>query len=135
MSACRPVIRLRPLRPPPKRARRSPDCWGPPLEIKGAKRWRYDWHEEVLKRWDLGRADIAVAGVLMHAFGHKGWFAEVSLKQLAEKAGCSPRQAHRSTIRLREEGLVKVANEGARIGRASQETNKYVLIYRSRGVP
>jgi hypothetical protein len=130
------IARLHP-RPPPKRKRQRPDSWGEPLEVKSAISWRFQWHREVLKRWDLSRrTDVAVAGVLMHEFGNRNrWFAELSFNALAERAGCSRRQAIRSVIRLRDKGLLKVTNEGARDRFGHQEVNRYVLIYKDRGVP
>jgi hypothetical protein len=131
------VVHMRPHhRAPVKRKRELPDTWGPKIEIKSAASWRFQWHREILKRWDLTRRpEIAVAGVLMHAFQIKGWFSELSFGQLAERAGCSRREAQRAVIKLRENGLIKVGNQGARDRTGRQQTNRYVLIYRCRGIP
>jgi hypothetical protein len=132
-SAALRVVPLRNLRPPRKTKRQPPDTWGPPLEPKSAISFKHDWLDEVAKRWDLGRTDLAVAIVLKSAFGYrKKYYAELSLEIIAERAGCSPRQAHRSVMNLRRNGLIKVRNEGCRIG-PRQETNQYVLTYLSRG--
>lgn len=107
----------------------------PPIEVKSAASWRYQWHELVLERADLSRSEIAVAGALMHRFdGGKG-YAEIGLSALAKRAGCSRRAAILATQRLRALGLIVAANEGARVrGRLAMATHRYRLIYRDRGV-
>jgi hypothetical protein len=115
--------------------RRKPDAeWAQPIEIKQAAHWRYQWHEEVLKRWDLSRSQIAVAGVLMHAFNPNLGFAEIGLSKLAARAGCSRAVASRATHRLRALGLLAVLNENVRKPSRSLETCRYSLVYEARGV-
>jgi hypothetical protein len=66
-----------PSRRPPGRSAAA--GWGPALEIRNAEAWRYQWHEELLKRHDLSRAELAVAGVLMHRCWSDRGYAEVGL--------------------------------------------------------
>jgi hypothetical protein len=119
----------------PRRRRRaiSPGAL-PPIEVKSAAHWRYQWHEEILKRSDLPRAAIAVAGVLMHRFNISKGYAEIGLSALAQQAGCSRNRASIATRQLRALGLVVVVNEGVRTGRRTLETCRYRLVYVSRGV-
>ena len=104
------VIPLRRTPPPTRKKRQQPETWGPPIEIKSAESWRYQWHREILKRWDLNRTDLAVASALMHAFQAKGWGARIGYDIIAERAGCSKREAIRSSVKLRDLGLIKVRN-------------------------
>ena len=115
--------------------RRKPDAeWVQPIEVKQAAHWRYQWHEEILKRWDLSRSEIAVAGVLMHAFNSTLGYAEIGLNKMAARAGCSRAVASRATRRLRSLGLLAVLNENVRKPNRSLETCRYSLVYEARGV-
>jgi hypothetical protein len=110
-----------------------------PIEIRSAEHWRFQWHEEVLKRRDLSRSEIAIAGVIMHRFKPDRDCAEVGLTALAKAAGCSRDTARTASKRLRELGLLAVLNEGVRKrskqGRPGElETSRYSPIYKSRGV-
>jgi hypothetical protein len=109
--------------------------WGPAIEIRSAASWRYQWHEEILKRWDLPRSDLAVAGALMHCYREDKGFAEIGLGALAKRAGCSRSTAALATKRLRRKELIAVVNEGQRSKDGMCEICRYVLIYSSRGVP
>jgi hypothetical protein len=106
-----------------------------PIEVKSAEGWRFQWHRAVLERADLSRSEIAVAGVLMHAYRPDRAFAEIALTTLAKHAGCSRRTAATAIGRLRELGLIDVLNENVRIrGRPTMATHRYRLIYRDRGI-
>jgi hypothetical protein len=106
----------------------------PPIEVKSAESWRYQWHRAVLERRDLTRSEIAVAGALMDAYRVERGFAEISLTTLAHHAGCSRRTAIRATQRLRDLGLIDPLNAGERKpGRLTMATHQYRLIYRDRG--
>jgi hypothetical protein len=120
-------------RPTPPRRRQLPNVPKEPLELKSLEHWRFQWHEEILKRRDLSRSEIAVAGVLMHKYRPDRGYAEISLGALARGAGCSRDRVRVATRQLREAGLVIVINEGARNGRTFQ-TGKYRLVYLARGV-
>jgi hypothetical protein len=102
--------------------------------VKSADGWRFQWHEEILKRWDLARSEIAVAGVLMHRYEAVKGFAEIGLDQLAKRSGCARSTVSKATRTLRTKGLVAVTNEGQRKSDGSLATCRYRLIYRSRGV-
>jgi hypothetical protein len=107
-----------------------------PIEVKSLKGWRYQWHRLMLERCDLTRSEIAVAGVLMHAYdGETRHYAEIALTTLAHHAGCSRRAAISAVRRLRDLGLIVAVNEGQRNrGRLTMATHKYRLTYRARGV-
>jgi len=110
--------------------------WGPPIEVKSAESWRYQWHEEILKRWDLtARSEIAVAGVLMHEYRVEKGFAEIGRARIARQAGCTRSVACEAITRLRERGLIAVTNAGQRKPDGSLAIYRYRLIYASRGVP
>ena len=121
---------------PPRRRRRVSDehNWGPPLEVKNADHWRFQWHEEVLKRFDLNRSQIAVAGVLMHAYNPKKGYAEIGLTIIARRAGCSRDTANTAVWALQNNGLVNVTNRGALRPDGSRATNRYALTYVTRNV-
>jgi hypothetical protein len=121
-----------PSRRPPGRSAAA--GWGPALEIRNAEAWRYQWHEELLKRHDLSRAELAVAGVLMHRCWSDRGYAEVGLGLLSKSAGCSRSTASKPTMKLRRLGLIAVMNEGRRKQDGSREVCKYRLIYESRGI-
>src|SRR5437588_442766 len=122
-------------RQPPKRRAPAAADWGPPIVVKSAEAWRYQWHEEVLKRWDLkSRSLVAVAGVLMHAYRVDRGYAEIGLAQLAERAGCSRSTASAATMLLRRKGLIEVLNEGQRKPDLSLETCRFRLTYLDRDV-
>jgi hypothetical protein len=123
-----------PRRPPRRPVSSKGVDWGPVVDIKSAEAWRFQWHEEVLKRHDLCRSDLAIAGVLMHCYRDQRGFAEIGLGSLAKRAGCSRSTASAATKRLRRLGLVAVENEGFRKLDGSREVCKYRLIYESRGV-
>jgi hypothetical protein len=136
-----PVVALhapaqRQSRPPRRRRQLLPAC--PRIEVKSLEGWRFQWHEEILRRSDLSRSEIAIAGVLMHAYRVDRGFAEIALTTLALRAGCSRRRAVAATKRLRSLGLIAVINEGERVrGRstcATMATHRYHLVYLSRGV-
>jgi hypothetical protein len=106
-----------------------------PIEIKSAEGWRYQWHRLILERGDLTRSEIAVAGVLMHAYDSVRQYAEIALTTLAKRAGCSRRAVVTAALRLRDLGLIVVVNEGQRnLGRPTMATHRYRLTYRDRGV-
>jgi hypothetical protein len=130
----RPVQRKRAVKRISPRGRKPDAEWLQPIEIKQAAHWRYQWHEEILKRWDLSRSQIAVAGVLMHAFNSTLGYAEIGLSKMAARAGCSRAVASRATHRLRSLGLLAVLNENVRKPNRSLETYRYSLIYETRGV-
>lgn len=118
--------------------RRSPvterQDWGPPIEIRCAEHWRFQWHEETLKRHDLPRGAIAVAGVLMHTFNPALGYAKIGYGELARRGGCSRSTAASAIRRLKREGLVRVRNPGIRLANRSLEIHRYELTYLSRGV-
>lgn len=121
---------------PPRRQSRNPETadWGAAIKMKSAEWWRYQWHEEILKRSDLLRSDLAVAGVLMHCYHLDKGFAEIGLGALAKRAGCSRSTASKATMRLRRKGLIAVPNEGRRKSDGSLEVCRFRLIYNSRGI-
>ncbi len=130
------MLARRPTQLPTRRQRATSDInWGPPIEFKNAEWWRYQWHEEVLKRWDLARSEIAVAGVLMHEYRMERGFAEIGLARLAKQAGCSRSIAWTAIKTLRAKGLIAVKNAGQRKPDGSLAIARYSLIYVSRGVP
>jgi hypothetical protein len=117
------------------RGRRKPTLAAlQPIAVRSAQGWRYQWHEEILKRSDLSRSEIAVAGALMHAFRSDRGYAEMGLRKLAENAGCSRSRAQLATQRLRALGLVVVVNERVRACGRQLATHRYRLVYLSRGV-
>jgi hypothetical protein len=131
------VAALRPGSPRLWRGRRkpSPPIDFEPIEIKSAEGWRFQWHRAVLERADLSRSEIAIAGVLMHAYRPDRGHAEIALTTIANHAGCSRRTAATAISRLRKLGLVDVLNENVRIrGRRTMATHRYRLIYRGRGI-
>lgn len=129
------MLQRAPARAPPRRVKRQPPAsWGSPIEVKNLEFWRYQWHEEILKRWDLCRSEIAVAGVLMHEYRTDRGYAEIGLERLAAKAGCTRSIAFKATKRLRQKGLIAARNAGQRRPDASLATHRYGLIYASRGV-
>ena len=106
-----------------------------PIEVKSLEGWRYQWHRAILERGGLTRSEIAVAGVLMHAYDSVRQHAEIALTTLAYRAGCSRRAAITAVQRLRDLGLIVAVNEGQRLrGRPTMATHKYRLTYRDRGV-
>ena len=106
-----------------------------PIEVKSWKGWRYQWHRAILQRGDLTRSEIAVAGVLMHAYDDVRQYAEIALTTLGKRAGCSRRAAVTAALRLRDFGLIVAVNEGRRIhGQPTMATYRYRLTYRDRGV-
>jgi hypothetical protein len=121
---------------PPKRLSRNPETadWGAAIETKSAESWRFQWHEEILKRWDLSRAELAVAGVLMHCYRLDKGFAEIGLGALAKRAGCSRSTASKATMTLRRKGLIAVPNEVRRNSNGSLQVCRFRLIYWSRGI-
>jgi hypothetical protein len=107
----------------------------PPIEVKSADGWRFQWHRAVLERRDLTRSEIAVAGILMHAYRVERHHAEIAIATLAKTLGCSRRTVISAVHRLRDLGLIAVANAGERIhGRPTMATHRYRLIYLDRGV-
>jgi hypothetical protein len=133
------VISLRTSRPAHlRRGRRKP---APLLdlsriEVKSSESWRYQWHRAVLERSDLTRSEIAICGVLMHAYDSLRQHAEIALTTLALRAGCSRRAAVTAIQRLRDLRLIVAVNEGQRQrGRPTMATHRYRLIYPDRGVP
>jgi hypothetical protein len=122
-------------RQPPRRLKIASECdWGPRIEIKSAEYWRFQWHEEILKRWDLSRSEVAISGVLMHAYRTDRGFAEIGLNLIAMRAGCSRSTASKATMRLRSSGLIAIQNEHRRDSDGSLEIYRYRLIYKSRGI-
>jgi hypothetical protein len=120
---------------PPKVVRPQPSSWGEPLVPKTAAHWRMLWHEEVLKRWDLGRAAIAIAGVLMHHYRVERGYVEIGFRRLADESGCSVGTAVAAVAKMRKAGLLAVLNEGAKVkGTKAVEVHRYALIYQSRGI-
>lgn len=107
--------------------------WGPPIEVKSAEHWRFQWHEEVLKRSDLPRSSIAVAGVLMHRYRPERGYAEIGSANLAKQAGCWPSTAKKAIAQLEKLGLVVVINRGSRSPDGSLAPHQYRLTYISRG--
>lgn len=105
-----------------------------PIEPKSAEHWRFQWHEEVLKRRDLLRSEIAICGVLMHQYDVRRGIAEIGLAKLAARSGCSRATAANATQALRALGLIGVENEGVRTKKRTHETCRYRLIYRAVGV-
>lgn len=121
-------------KPPRKTARLQPVSWGEPLKPKSLEHWRYQWHEATLKRWDLPRSAIAVAGVLMHHYRADRGYAEIGVRRLGTEAGCSHGTVVAALRKLRSAGLIAVLNEGVKVrGTKVLEVHKYRLIYRSRG--
>ena len=108
--------------------------WGAPIEIRSSESWRFQWHEEVLKRHDLRRGPIAVAGVLMHTFDIRKGYAEIGYARLGQQAGCSRSTAASAIKKLGTAGLVRVLNRGQRLADGSLAPHRYDLIYVSRGV-
>jgi hypothetical protein len=128
------VSLYRPQPSPPKRRKIAAPAISEPITIKSAAGWRYQWHEEILKRFDLSRSEIAVAGVLMHHFHVGKGYAEIGLSALAKKAGCSRNRASIATQRLRSLGLLVVINEGVRRPGRALATCRYQLVYLARGI-
>lgn len=116
------------------RARPPDPEWSTPYQVTNAEHWRHVWHEQILKRWDLSRSDIAVAGVLMHAYNIERAHARIGLARIAVRAGCSRSMAQRATKNLQERGLVKIQNAGTRTKDGQLATHEYRLTYESRGV-
>lgn len=123
------------VKPIPKKSRAQPESWGPPIVVKTLLAWRFQWHEEVLKRWDLPRGAIAVAGALMHAYRVQKGCAELSISLIALAAGCARSTVVAALKMLRNAGLIAVLNEGVRRrGSKAVEAHKYELIYTSRDI-
>lgn len=107
----------------------------PPLEVKSAEGWRYQWHRLVLERRDLAPSEKIAAGALMHAYQVKRGYAEIALTTLAQHSGFSRGAIITAVNGLRALGLVDVANAGAhQRGSKIRAVNRYRLIYRARGV-
>lgn len=123
------------VKPIPKKSRAQPESWGPPIVVNTLLGWRFQWHEEVLKRWDLSRGAIAVAGVLMHQYRVQRGCAELSISLIALAAGCARGTVVAALKKLRNAGLIAVLNEGVRRpGSKAVEAHKYELIYTSRNI-
>lgn len=105
------------------------------LTVKSLESWRYQWHEAILERHDLHRSAIAVAGVLMHRYRGDRGYAEISYRELGKRAGCSTDTATKAIKSLLEKGLIEmVRNQYRAVHTLNKPTNRYRLIYRSRGV-
>jgi hypothetical protein len=118
----------------PPRRRAALGGWGEPLVPRSLEHWRFQWHEEVLKRHDLKRSPIAVAGALMHAFNPTKGYAELGFTTLAKRAGCCVNTAKAAIRKLEANGLVAVTNRGQRGADGSLQRHRYKLVYASRGV-
>ena len=119
---------------PPRRLKKIP-LLDTPIENVSVESWRFRWHEEVLQRPDLARSHLAVAGVLMHRYKTPLGYAEVSVRCAAKHAGCSPDTAFRAIGDLVQKGLIAIEQSSRRSVTKQRPTNRYRLIYASRGIP
>lgn len=119
---------------PPRRLKNFPVI-DEPIENVSVESWRFRWHEEVLQRPDLARSQLAVAGVLMHRYNSSRGYAEVSIRYAAKHAGCSVDTALRAISELVRKGLIAIDQSSRRSMTKQRPTNRYRLIYASRGIP
>jgi hypothetical protein len=125
----------RPPRRQPNRRHRDPAGfeWGPPLKPKNLDHGRFLWLTSVAQRWDLQRADLAVAIALFEAFRVERDYAEIGYTALAKAAGCQRRTAIKAIQTLIDKGLLESSNP--KIWRAGKlSANRYRLINRGRGL-
>jgi hypothetical protein len=117
----------------PNRWHRDPTTfgWGPPLEPKSPNHRRFLWLQAIAQRWDLQRAEVAVAIALFEAFRVERDYAEIGYSALAKAAGCQRRTAIKAVQILTAKGLLDHSNPKIwRAGKLSE--NRYRLINRAR---